>query len=68
MHFPEVTQQEGGMQFKAKSSISKPGLCFWIGVKVSSQPRSLIFAFPLGAGVDCLISVFLSDKWAVNAR
>ena len=54
------------MQFKAKSLVSKPDLCSWIGVKVSSQPCSLIFAFHLGAGVDCLISVFLSDKWALN--
>ena len=54
------------MPFEAKSSVSKPDLYSWTGVKVSSQPCSLIFAFPLGAGVDCLISVFLSDKWALN--
>lgn len=70
MHFPEVTPHEGGgMQFKPKSLVSNPGLCCWIGINVSFQPCSLlILVFPLGTGVDCLILVFLSDKWALNAR
>lgn len=70
MHFPEFTQQEKeDLWFKHKLSVSKPGLYRWIGVKVSFQPCSLlILAFPLGADVDCLTSLFASVEWIFNAR